>query len=118
MAAHTSSRGLAVSRSLAFQPVSVVWRHLSYYVTVPKGLAGPAAANIMCEDCSDAALVGKKRLLNDLTGFARPGVLTALMGGSGAGASAALTRYLAEVGVAKFCASSIDQLQPSRARRR
>ena len=80
-----SSSGLAVARTLGFSPISVVWRSLSYYVTVPKGLTGAAAAGIIPEDSEDKALAGKKRLLNDLTGYARPGVLTALMGGSGAG---------------------------------
>jgi ABC-type multidrug transport system fused ATPase/permease subunit len=51
--------------ALPFQPMSVIWRHLSYTVTLPNGK--------------------EKRLLTDISGFCRPGEMTALMGASGAG---------------------------------
>lgn len=64
-----SSNALAVSRTLPFTPISLVWQDLEYYVTVPKGLTGAAAANVMTlETTEDAALIGKKRLLNGITG--------------------------------------------------
>lgn len=65
-----SSRGLAVARTMAFSPISVVWKNLCYYVTVPKGLTGAAAQNVMPSDTKDGSIAGKKRLLNDLTGRA------------------------------------------------
>lgn len=68
MGVRASTRGLAVGRTLSFSPISVVWRNLCYYVPVPTGLVGAAAANVMPKDHPDKELAGKKRLLNDLTG--------------------------------------------------
>jgi len=67
-----STRALAVARTLPFAPISLVWRDLCYSVPVPAGVPG--------------SVNGRKQLLDHITGVARPGVLTALMGGTGAGA--------------------------------
>jgi hypothetical protein len=56
-----------VASTLAFTPITVVWRHVSYYVPVPKNLQGEAARGIMPADAG-GELAGKKRLLNDITG--------------------------------------------------
>ena len=58
---------LDVGSSLQFTPITVCWRDLSYYVTVPKGLTGAAALNVMPADAGEE-LAGKKRLLNSVTG--------------------------------------------------
>ena len=58
---------LDVGSSLKFTPITVCWRDLSYYVTVPKGLTGAAALNVMPADAEEE-LAGKKRLLNNVTG--------------------------------------------------
>eukprot|EP00879_Flechtneria_rotunda_P006755 GHRR01007099.1.p1 GENE.GHRR01007099.1~~GHRR01007099.1.p1 ORF type:complete len:1177 (+),score=387.98 GHRR01007099.1:1343-4873(+) len=63
--------------ALPFQPMSVAFRGINYYVDVPAGAAGgrPTGPG------------GKPelQLLHNITGSFRPGVLTALMGVSGAG---------------------------------
>jgi hypothetical protein len=71
-AREASSRAQAtVASTLAFTPITVVWRHVSYYVPVPKNLQGEAARGIMPADAGDE-LAGKKRLLNDITGAPLP----------------------------------------------
>lgn len=76
----------SVASALPFEPITLIFRDLSYYVPVPKG--APAAA----QQPAGAAALGSKQdktkdgqlqLLKGLTGYAAPGVLTALMGGSG-----------------------------------
>lgn len=57
----------SIASTLRFTPITLVWRDVSYYVPVAKGLSGEAARNIMPKD-ADNAIAGKKRLLNDLTG--------------------------------------------------
>jgi len=56
--------------SLTFQPITLVFKHIWYSVELPKPQGG-----------------GKERveLVKGVTGYARPGSLTALMGSSGAG---------------------------------
>ena len=51
--------------ALAFEPLSLSFENMCYYVTLPKG--------------------GELQLLKEVTGAFRPGVLTALVGVSGAG---------------------------------
>ncbi|KAK9916362.1 hypothetical protein WJX75_001804 [Coccomyxa subellipsoidea] len=68
---------------LPFTPLSLTFHHLNYYVDVPKGVstdpdqAGPRIAEVG----------GRKmlQLLNDCSGAFQPGILTALVGSSGAG---------------------------------
>ncbi|BDA40539.1 Pleiotropic drug resistance protein 1 [Coccomyxa sp. Obi] len=68
---------------LPFTPLSLTFHHLNYYVDLPKGLstdpdkAGPRTVEVG----------GRKmlQLLNDCSGAFRPGILTALVGSSGAG---------------------------------
>lgn len=55
----------SAASALAFTPATLVWRHIGYTVTLADGR--------------------KKKLLNDIDGFCRPGQMTALMGQSGAG---------------------------------
>lgn len=72
-----SSKGMtqaaAAAGEIPFEPITLVWQHLQYFVPNP-------------------AADGKKEtpaeleLLKGITGWAKPGELTALMGGSGAGA--------------------------------
>mmetsp|Transcript_17709 Transcript_17709/g.49550 ORF Transcript_17709/g.49550 Transcript_17709/m.49550 type:complete len:1558 (-) Transcript_17709:317-4990(-) len=57
---------------LPFQPLTLVWKDLHYFVPFPKG-----------KDAKDTPK--ELELLKGITGYAQPGTLTALMGGSGAG---------------------------------
>ncbi|KAK4782422.1 hypothetical protein SAY86_016524 [Trapa natans] len=58
---------------LPFTPLALVFENIQYYVDTPPGLR-------------ERGFTGKKlQLLSDITGTFRPGVLTALMGVSGAG---------------------------------
>jgi hypothetical protein len=59
-----------VGSALKFTPITVVWRSLHYYVSVPKGLTGAAALNVMPSDAPEE-IAGKKRLLNRITGVFR-----------------------------------------------
>ncbi|XP_020691517.1 ABC transporter G family member 45 isoform X1 [Dendrobium catenatum] len=61
-----------VSTPLPFQPLNLVFQHISYYVDMPKG---------MKKDGNGKRL----QLLRDVSGAFRPGILTALMGITGAG---------------------------------
>lgn len=65
---------------LPFRPLTVAFRNLCYEVPMPKDAAGYEAA---AEAAGGA--VPQLRLLTNITGTFRPGVLTALMGVSGAG---------------------------------
>jgi ABC-type multidrug transport system fused ATPase/permease subunit len=65
----------APAGAAAAAPVTVVCTHVTYCVPCPKG-AAPS---------EDATKPGMLQLLRDITFTARPGRLTALMGGSGAG---------------------------------
>ena len=67
---------------VAFLPITLVCRDIRYYVNDPSG--GTAAGVV--KDSADAAIAGKLELLKGLHISAEPGSLTALMGGSGAGA--------------------------------
>ena len=60
----TRSKGKALS--FPFEPVTLAFMELRYYVPDPSGS-------------------GELQLLKDISGVFRPGVLTALMGASGAG---------------------------------
>ncbi|GAX75668.1 hypothetical protein CEUSTIGMA_g3111.t1 [Chlamydomonas eustigma] len=61
--------------TIPFEQVTVVWKNLQYFVPNPSfGLKG-----------SPADTPKELELLKGITGFAEPGKLTALMGGSGAG---------------------------------
>ncbi|CAD7702122.1 unnamed protein product [Ostreobium quekettii] len=64
----------SVSRALPFEPITIVYKNIRYFVDVPKQLK------------NDKRVVGGKlQLLQGITGYARPGSLDALMGGTGAG---------------------------------
>ncbi|KAK9829450.1 hypothetical protein WJX72_005937 [[Myrmecia] bisecta] len=71
------ANGASIQSSLPFEPVTLVFRDLRYFVDAPAGAAQT--------DNSSPEMKGKLELLKGITGFAPPGVLTALMGGSGAG---------------------------------
>jgi ABC-type glutathione transport system ATPase component len=67
--------------SLPFTPIKLVCRGISYYVKDPSSGAAPGVV----KDTSDREIAGKLQLLKSIDLFAEPAVLTALMGGSGAG---------------------------------
>mmetsp|Transcript_33340 Transcript_33340/g.83541 ORF Transcript_33340/g.83541 Transcript_33340/m.83541 type:complete len:1541 (-) Transcript_33340:49-4671(-) len=58
---------------MPFQPLTLVWQNIHYFVPFPKGKDAP-------KDTPE-----ELELLKGITGYSRPGTLTALMGGSGAG---------------------------------
>jgi hypothetical protein len=62
---------------LPFIPVTLVYRHLRYFVPLPAAMKKNAGKG--------QEKPKRLELLKDISGFAAPGVLTALMGGSGAG---------------------------------
>jgi ABC-type multidrug transport system fused ATPase/permease subunit len=66
---------------VAFQPVAIVCKNLCYYVRDPSGGTAPG---VVKED-DDKEIAGKLQLLHDINFYVEPGMLTALMGGSGAG---------------------------------
>ncbi|KAJ4970414.1 hypothetical protein NE237_003513 [Protea cynaroides] len=69
VADHTLKRGMV----LPFQPLSLAFNHVNYYVHMPAGMKKQG--------------IGESRLqlLRDVSGAFRPGILTALVGVSGAG---------------------------------
>ncbi|EFJ05502.1 hypothetical protein SELMODRAFT_137082 [Selaginella moellendorffii] len=73
--ASTSSRQLSDRRGmiLPFQPLAIAFKDIKYYVDMP--------AEMKSQGLTESRL----ELLHDITGAFRPGVLTALMGVSGAG---------------------------------
>ena len=77
-----------IASSLPFQPITLVLKDISYSVPNPS-YSKSAAKAARKEGLSDAELPHEAKetldLLQGLTGYAEPGVLTALMGGSGAG---------------------------------
>ncbi|XP_077235852.1 pleiotropic drug resistance protein 2-like [Tasmannia lanceolata] len=66
---HTPGRGMV----LPFQPLSLAFNHVNYYVNMP--------AEMKSQGIDESRL----QLLRDVSGAFRPGVLTALVGISGAG---------------------------------
>jgi ABC-type multidrug transport system ATPase subunit len=58
---------------MPFQALTLLWKDIHYFVPFPKGKDAPADTPKELE------------LLKGITGYSRPGTLTALMGGSGAG---------------------------------
>ncbi|XP_020576479.1 ABC transporter G family member 45-like isoform X2 [Phalaenopsis equestris] len=62
-----------VSSPLPFQPLNLVFHHISYYVDIPKEMK------------KDVGNGKRLQLLRDVSGAFRPGILTALMGITGAG---------------------------------
>ncbi|XP_058739078.1 ABC transporter G family member 39-like isoform X1 [Vicia villosa] len=66
---HESKRGMV----LPFQPLSMTFNHINYYVDMP------------AEMQSQGVNKDKLQLLQDVSGAFRPGILTALVGVSGAG---------------------------------
>ncbi|KAJ7527147.1 hypothetical protein O6H91_16G039300 [Diphasiastrum complanatum] len=58
---------------LPFQPLSMAFNHINYFVDMPSGMK------------SQGEVQDKLQLLRDVSGAFRPGVLTALVGVSGAG---------------------------------
>ncbi|KAL0338599.1 UNVERIFIED_CONTAM: ABC transporter G family member 39 [Sesamum angustifolium] len=66
---HASKKGMI----LTFQSLSLVFNHINYYVDVPAEMKGQGFEG------------DRLQLLHDLSGAFRPGVLTALVGVSGAG---------------------------------
>ncbi|KAK9794008.1 hypothetical protein WJX73_008792 [Symbiochloris irregularis] len=84
MSVGSSDGGPAKGMVLPFTPLSLTFQGMSYFVTLPKAMdttdpekVGPKAAQI------DG--VTMLRLLDNCSGVFRPGVLTALVGSSGAG---------------------------------
>ncbi|XP_073317568.1 ABC transporter G family member 39-like [Primulina huaijiensis] len=69
--AHTAKKGMV----FPFQPLSLVFNHMNYYVDMPAEMK----AQGLGED--------RLQLLRDVSGAFRPGILTALVGVSGAGKS-------------------------------
>ncbi|XP_076916108.1 ABC transporter G family member 31-like [Bidens hawaiensis] len=73
----TVAKSESVSRrqgmTLPFKPLSMTFHNVSYFVDMPKDMAMEGAAD------------KKLQLLSDVSGVFLPGVLTALMGSSGAG---------------------------------
>ncbi|KAK2076776.1 hypothetical protein QBZ16_005002 [Prototheca wickerhamii] len=70
-----------------FTPITLVCRNIRYYVPDPAG--GKGANPNVIQDTGDAEIDGKLRLLNDVSFYAEPTDLIALMGGSGAGKTTA-----------------------------
>ena len=75
-------QGLSAAARLPFEPITLIFKELRYFVPAPKGTLATTEGG---------QKGGKKKknnapqleLLKGLTGWAAPGVLTALMGGSG-----------------------------------
>jgi hypothetical protein len=78
----SDSRGLV--STVAFTPVTLVCRDIRYFVDLPKG-APPPPTPQEGTPAADPDVAGKLELLKGVSFHAEPGVLTALMGGSGAG---------------------------------
>ncbi|KAL6780792.1 hypothetical protein ACKKBF_B11655 [Auxenochlorella protothecoides x Auxenochlorella symbiontica] len=70
----------SVRSSLPFRPLAMTFKDVSYSVPLPKGM-DPGTADVPAQGPHKDAL----RLLSGINGIFRPGVLTALMGASGAG---------------------------------
>ncbi|KAK4419344.1 ABC transporter G family member 39 [Sesamum alatum] len=66
---HASKKGVI----LTFQPLSLVFNHINYYVDMPAEMKGQGVEG------------DRLQLLHDVSGAFRPGVLTALVGVTGAG---------------------------------
>lgn len=66
----------AADVGLPFEPITLIFRDIRYFVPMP------AAAK---KGLSPEQRKGQLELLKGISGFVAPGVLTALMGGSGAG---------------------------------
>ncbi|KAG0616226.1 hypothetical protein M758_5G099800 [Ceratodon purpureus] len=69
------ANGVAPKRGmvLPFTPLSIAFHHINYFIDMPAEMKAQGIAD------------NKLQLLNDISGAFRPGVLTALMGVSGAG---------------------------------
>ncbi|DBB03271.1 TPA: hypothetical protein ACH3X3_010666 [Trebouxia sp. C0006] len=67
---------VSLSSSLPFTPINLIFRDLKYFVDAPSKAKS---------DNQSKENPAKLELLKGITGFSCPGVLTALMGGSGAG---------------------------------
>ena len=76
-----SSRNVA--STLPFEPITLIFRNLRYYVPLPKGMPVPQTGQGSAPAAPASAKGPQLELLKGLTGYAAPGVLTALMGGSG-----------------------------------
>ncbi|KAL5579869.1 hypothetical protein UlMin_012311 [Ulmus minor] len=70
---HSTTNKSKIGMVLPFQPLSLAFDHVNYYVDMP------------AEVKSQGAEGNRLQLLRDVSGAFRPGVLTALMGISGAG---------------------------------
>ena len=73
----------SASSSLPFEPLTLIFRDLRYFVPAPKGAVPKKASAAQPQQKGDKGGPPQLELLKSLTGFAAPGVLTALMGGSG-----------------------------------
>lgn len=71
------------SKALPFEPLTLIFRDLRYFVPAPKSTVQNSTAK--GDGGGDAKERAPERLelLKSLTGYAAPGILTALMGGSG-----------------------------------
>jgi ABC-type multidrug transport system ATPase subunit/ABC-type multidrug transport system permease subunit len=67
--------------AVPFDPISIVCRDVKYYVPDPSSGSHP---NVI-KGSDDKSIEGKLQLLKGISFYAKPGELTALMGGSGAG---------------------------------
>lgn len=68
------------SSALPFEPLRLTFKNVSYSIAVPKSKGAPDY-----RIAKKGPHAGNLQLLHDITGSFRPGVLTALMGASGAG---------------------------------
>lgn len=69
------------SVAVPFVPITLVCRNICYYVNDPSGGIAPGVV----KGSDDRQIEGKLQLLHGIDFYAEPGILTALMGGSGAG---------------------------------
>lgn len=72
--------GMSGTSALPFEPLNLTFQNVCYSVAVPKDT--PAEDPRIAKEGAHA---GQLQLLHDISGSFRPGVLTALMGQSGAG---------------------------------
>lgn len=77
---------------IPFTPITLVCRDIQYYV--PDPAKGKGANKNVIKDSGDPEIEGKLRLLNGIDFFAQPANLTALMGGSGAGKTTLMVRFV------------------------
>ncbi|KAK8963782.1 ABC transporter G family member 39 [Platanthera guangdongensis] len=80
-----ADRTVSTQMALPFQPLNLVFHHISYYVDVPKVNTLHVYTVFLSEMMKDAGKAKGLQLLRDVSGAFRPGILSALMGITGAG---------------------------------